>query len=142
VKATERLSKDLSLPQEGVAAVVRLLSEGATVPFIARYRKEATGGLDEVQIRAIEEHHAYLTDLEARRETVLAEISEQGKLTDELARSRPVAPKPSSRTSISPSSPNAAPAPLSRESAVSSRSPSKCGPRRRLPHLGKRPGLS
>jgi uncharacterized protein len=86
VKATERLSKDLSLPQEGVAAVVRLLSEGATVPFIARYRKEATGGLDEVQIRTIEEHHAYLTDLEARRETVLAEISEQGKLTDELAR--------------------------------------------------------
>ncbi|MGH9390443.1 MAG: Tex-like N-terminal domain-containing protein, partial [Vicinamibacteria bacterium] len=86
MKATERLAEDLSLPREGVAAVVRLLSDGSTVPFIARYRKEATGGLDEVQIRAIEEHHAYLTDLEARRETVHAEISEQGKLTDELAR--------------------------------------------------------
>ncbi|MGH9390223.1 MAG: Tex-like N-terminal domain-containing protein, partial [Vicinamibacteria bacterium] len=82
----ERLSQDLGLPSAGVASVVRLLSEGATVPFIARYRKEATGGLDEVQIRAIEEHHAYFTELEARRETVLAEIADQGKLTDELSR--------------------------------------------------------
>jgi uncharacterized protein len=85
VKA-ESLSQELSLPREGVAAVLRLLSEGATVPFIARYRKEATGGLDEVQVRAIEERHAYWTDLEARRETVLGEILRQGKLTDELAR--------------------------------------------------------
>jgi len=86
VKAEERLSVDLGLPKERVASVLRLLSEGATVPFIARYRKEATGGLDEVQVRAIEEHHAYWTELEARRETVRGEIEEQGKLTEELAR--------------------------------------------------------
>ena len=55
----------------GVSAVVKLLAEGATVPFIARYRKEATGGLDEVQIRAIEERRAYLIELEERRGTVL-----------------------------------------------------------------------
>jgi uncharacterized protein len=86
VKAEESLSEDLGLPKERVASVLRLLSEGATVPFIARYRKEATGGLDEVQIRAVEEHHAYWTELEARRETVRGEIEEQGKLTEELAR--------------------------------------------------------
>jgi uncharacterized protein len=56
------LARELSLPERGVAAVVRLLAEGATVPFIARYRKELTGGLDEVQIRAIEERR----DLRAR----------------------------------------------------------------------------
>ncbi|HEY7697480.1 MAG TPA: Tex-like N-terminal domain-containing protein, partial [Vicinamibacteria bacterium] len=81
-----RLSEELSLSRERVAAVLRLLAEGGTVPFIARYRKEATGGLDEVQIRAIEERHLYWTDLEARRETVLAEIESQGKLTPELSR--------------------------------------------------------
>jgi protein Tex len=80
-----RIATELALAPGGVTAVVRLLSEGATVPFIARYRKEATGGLDEVQIRAIEEQHTYLTELEARRETVLAEIQGQGKLTPELA---------------------------------------------------------
>src|SRR5690606_27842069 len=61
-----------------------LLAQGATVPFIARYRKEATGGLDEVQIRTIEERRSYLVELEARRNTVLAEIEKQGKLTDAL----------------------------------------------------------
>jgi uncharacterized protein len=75
---------ELALPERGVGAVVRLLSEGATVPFIARYRKEATGALDEVQIRDIEERRAYLTELEERRATVLKSIEEQGKLTDEL----------------------------------------------------------
>jgi uncharacterized protein len=83
---TQRIATDLSLQSSGVSAVVRLLDEGATVPFIARYRKEATGGLDEVQIRAIEERGAYLSELETRRKTVLAEVHEQGKLTSELER--------------------------------------------------------
>ncbi|WP_437554994.1 Tex family protein [Sorangium sp. So ce295] len=79
------LAEELSLPRQGVSAVAKLLAEGATVPFIARYRKEATGGLDEVQIRAIEERRAYLIELEERRATVLTEIQKQGKLTDALA---------------------------------------------------------
>lgn len=68
----------------GLVAVIELLHEGGTVPFIARYRKEATGNLDEVQIRDIEEKLAYFRDLVSRRETILASILEQGKLTDEL----------------------------------------------------------
>lgn len=80
------LADELSLPRAGVAAVVSLLAEGATVPFIARYRKEASGGLDEVQIRAIEERRTYLVELDERRRTVLAEIGKQGKLTDALAK--------------------------------------------------------
>ncbi len=80
----ERMSSELSLPRRGVAAVVALLEEGATVPFIARYRKEATGSLDEEQIRTIQERHAYLLELEKRRQAILASIEEQGKLTDEL----------------------------------------------------------
>lgn len=78
------ISQELSLPRPSVAAVVKLLAEGATVPFIARYRKEATGGLDEVQIRAIEERRGYLIELEDRRQAVLSEIERQGKLSDEL----------------------------------------------------------
>src|SRR6187551_3722609 len=78
------IAAELTLPPASVAAVVKLLAEGATVPFIARYRKEATGGLDEVQIRNIEERRTYLVELEARRESVLAEIEKQGKLTPEL----------------------------------------------------------
>jgi uncharacterized protein len=78
------LAQELSLPPAGVLAVVRLLSEGATVPFIARYRKEATGGLDEVQIRAIEERRTYLVELEQRRAAVLDSIREQGQLSPAL----------------------------------------------------------
>jgi uncharacterized protein len=76
----------LNLPLASVSAVVRLLSEGSTVPFIARYRKEATHGLDEVAIRAIEDKRTYLLELHERKESVLAEIAKQGKLTDALAR--------------------------------------------------------
>ncbi|HMJ14719.1 MAG TPA: Tex family protein [Polyangiaceae bacterium] len=78
------LVAELGLPPAGVAAVVKLMAGGATVPFIARYRKEATGNLDEVQIRTIGERFEYLTELEARRSSVLAEIEKQGKLTAEL----------------------------------------------------------
>src|SRR5947209_11078794 len=78
------LALELGLPPRGVAAVVALLTEGSTVPFIARYRKERTGALDEVQIRAIEERRAYLVELEERRAAILASVAEQGKLTPEL----------------------------------------------------------
>ena len=78
------IAGELSLPVQGVAAVLRLLGEGGTVPFIARYRKEVHGSLDEVQIRAIQERAAYLDELEKRRATVLGEIQGQGKLTAEL----------------------------------------------------------
>lgn len=78
------IGKLLEVPMKGLLATVELLDEGSTVPFIARYRKEATGNLDEVQIRSIEEKLLYFRDLEARKETVLASIKEQGKLTEEL----------------------------------------------------------
>lgn len=78
------IAQTLNVPMRGLLAVIELLDEGGTVPFIARYRKEATGNLDEVQIRDIEEKLTYFRDLVARRETILASIAEQGKLTDEL----------------------------------------------------------
>jgi uncharacterized protein len=78
------IAQTLKVPLRGLVAVIELLDEGGTVPFIARYRKEATGNLDEVQILAIEESLAYFRDLASRRETILASIAEQGKLTDEL----------------------------------------------------------
>src|SRR5450432_60926 len=78
------LAAELNLPRSGVAAIVKLLAEGATVPFIARYRKEATGGLDEVAIRNVEERRTYLVELEERRGAVLSEIDKQGKLDEAL----------------------------------------------------------
>ena len=78
------MAKELKLPRSGVTAIAALLEEGNTVPFIARYRKEATGSLDEVAIRAVEDRLAYYKDLLDRRKTVLKSIDEQGKLTPEL----------------------------------------------------------
>ena len=78
------IAQTLNLPIRGLVAVIELLDEGGTVPFIARYRKEATGNLDEVQIRDIEDKLTYFRDLTERRATILASIAEQGKLTDEL----------------------------------------------------------
>src|SRR5580700_10464014 len=78
------IAQTLNLPPRGINAVIELLDDGGTVPFIARYRKEATGNLDEVQIREIEEKLAYFRDLVERRATILASIGEQGKLTEEL----------------------------------------------------------
>ncbi len=72
------------LPERGVAATVRLLAEGATIPFVSRYRKEATGGLDEVAIGTIDEQLRRLTELEARKQTILATIEGQDRLTDDL----------------------------------------------------------
>ena len=79
-----RLAEELAVEIVQVAAAVRLLDEGATVPFIARYRKEATGSLDDCQLRALEERLVYLRELDTRRAAVLSSIEEQGKLTDEL----------------------------------------------------------
>lgn len=83
---TASVANALSLPDAGVAAVLALLDEGATVPFIARYRKERTGGLDEVQIRAIQERQGTLKALADRKQTVLSAIEEQGALTPALRR--------------------------------------------------------
>jgi uncharacterized protein len=78
------VAQTLEIPSAGVVSVIGLLDEGGTVPFIARYRKEATGNLDEVKIREIEEKLGYFRELLSRRKTILASIEEQGKLTDEL----------------------------------------------------------
>lgn len=78
------IAKELNVKNFQVEAVIKLFSEGATVPFIARYRKEHTGGLDEEALREIEDRLNYLTLLDERRETILKSIEEQGKLTDEL----------------------------------------------------------
>ena len=78
------IATELSVRETQVEAALTLLAEGNTVPFIARYRKEATGGLDDAQLRHIEERNIYLTELEQRRASVIEAIDEQGKLTDEL----------------------------------------------------------
>jgi uncharacterized protein len=79
-----QVARDLGLEPRAVRATLELLDGGATVPFVARYRKEATGGLDESALRAVEERAAYAGELEQRRRSVLAEIERQGKLTPEL----------------------------------------------------------
>ncbi len=81
---SQRIAEALAVKEVQVAAAVALLDEGSTVPFIARYRKEATGGLDDTQLRALEEKLHYLRELDERRATVLSSIEEQEKLTPEL----------------------------------------------------------
>lgn len=78
------IAEELSVRPGQVSTALALLAEGNTVPFISRYRKEATGGLDDAQLRHIEQRHAYLTELEQRRSAILAAIEEQGKLTEDL----------------------------------------------------------
>jgi len=85
-KINQRIATELSVGVLQVAAAVELLGEGATVPFIARYRKERTGSLDDTQLRRLKERLEYLRGLEDRRATVLRSIEEQGKLTADLAR--------------------------------------------------------
>ena len=80
----QKIAEDLSLKKIQVEAAVQLLDEGNTVPFIARYRKEATHGLNDEELRSLEEKLQYLRNLEERRESILNSIAEQGKLTDEL----------------------------------------------------------
>ena len=83
---TERISKALNLPERGVENTLQLLSLGCTIPFISRYRKELTGGLDEVQIADISEQYVRLNDIAKRKETIVKTIEEQGKLTPELSK--------------------------------------------------------
>nr|WP_281269615.1 Tex family protein [Phytoactinopolyspora halophila] len=80
----QTIATELGIDEHQVRAAVALLDSGATVPFIARYRKEATGTLDDAQLRALEERLRYLRELDERRDTILESIREQGKLTDEL----------------------------------------------------------
>ncbi|SNS54829.1 uncharacterized protein SAMN05421763_102197 [[Luteovulum] sphaeroides subsp. megalophilum] len=78
------IAAEIAARPDQVAAAIELLDGGATVPFVARYRKEATGGLDDTQLRTLSERLAYLRELEARRDTILGSIRDQGKLTPEL----------------------------------------------------------
>lgn len=81
---SQRIAEELGARPDQVTSAVQLLDDGATVPFIARYRKEVTGGLDDTQLRTLEERLRYLRELEERRETILKSITEQEKLTPEL----------------------------------------------------------
>ncbi|HPY41989.1 MAG TPA: Tex-like N-terminal domain-containing protein, partial [Thiolinea sp.] len=80
----DRIAQELAVAPRQVTAAVQLLDEGSTVPFISRYRKEVTGGLDDTQLRNLEERLGYLRELEERRAAVLKSIEEQGKLTPSL----------------------------------------------------------
>ncbi len=80
----ERIAKEISVQEKQVQAAVELLDGGATVPFVARYRKEVTGGLDDTQLRTLEERLRYLREMDERREVIVKSIEEQGKLTPDL----------------------------------------------------------
>jgi uncharacterized protein len=84
VSYEERIARELGLRPAQVRAALELLGQGNTIPFIARYRKEATGELDEVEIRDVRDRHEYLSELDDRRRAILASVEEQGKLTPEL----------------------------------------------------------
>ena len=78
------ISKELNVKDTQIESVLKLLEDGNTIPFIARYRKEATGALDEEQIRVINEHYEYQVNLLKRKEYVISIIDEKGLLTDEI----------------------------------------------------------
>ena len=79
-----QLAHELNLKVANIEATVKLIDEGNTIPFISRYRKEATGGMDDVALRALDERLSYLRNLEQRKEDVILLIDAQGKLTPEL----------------------------------------------------------
>ncbi|WP_286822827.1 Tex-like N-terminal domain-containing protein, partial [Idiomarina sp. UBA1919] len=81
------LANELKVDERQISSVIQLLDEGSTVPFIARYRKEVTGGLDDTQLRQLHQRLNYLRELDDRRQVILKSIDEQGKLTDELTQS-------------------------------------------------------
>ncbi len=81
MKIEQVLAEELKLRKQQVTSVIQLLDEGATVPFIARYRKEVTGGVDDTQLRTLVERLEYLRELEARRTVIIKTIDEQGRLT-------------------------------------------------------------
>jgi protein Tex len=80
----QKIAEELGVRENQVSAAVGLLDDGSTVPFIARYRKEATGMLDDAQLRQLEERLRYLRELDERRNTILESIRDQGKLTEDL----------------------------------------------------------
>ena len=80
------IAEELNVRSEQVTAAVNLIDDGNTVPFIARYRKEVTGGLDDTQLRNLDSRLSYLRELDDRRQTILKSIQDQGKLTPELER--------------------------------------------------------
>ena len=84
MKIAEIIAKQLGLREKQVEATINLLTSGATIPFISRYRKEATGGLNEVQVAQVKEQNDKLEELVHRRDYIITTIEEQGKLTDEL----------------------------------------------------------
>ena len=86
-RINQTIGTEIGAAAAQVAAAVRLLDEGATVPFVARYRKEVTGGLDDTQLRMLADRLGYLREMDDRRNAILKSISEQGKLTDDLSRS-------------------------------------------------------
>ena len=79
---TEKIAKQLSLPEKSVDNTLALLDEGCTIPFISRYRKERTGGLNEVQIAQIANLNEKFKEMAKRKETIISTITEQGKMTD------------------------------------------------------------
>ena len=84
IKLISEISKELKVPEAAASSTLALLEEGNTVPFIARYRKEATGGMDEEQILFIEKQYKYGINLQERKDAVIEIISQQGKLTPEI----------------------------------------------------------
>src|ERR1700747_3820461 len=84
VPVQRRIAGELAVREGQVAAAVELLDGGATVPFVARYRKEITGGLDDAQLRTLQERLRYLRELEERRAVILESVRSQGKLDDAL----------------------------------------------------------
>lgn len=120
----QRIAEELDVREGQVAAAVDLLDGGATVPFIARYRKEVTGALDDAQLRQLEERLRYLRELDERRTAVLESIESQGKLDDELRTQILLADtKAGSRTSTCRSSRSGAPRRRSRGRPATSPSP-------------------
>ena len=108
-KILQIIARELNIGYQQAAAAVNLLDDGNTVPFIARYRKEATGSLDEEQLRNIEERLGYLRNLEARRQEIISAIAAQEKLTPELEQTLLAAEK-LWKTCICPIAPTAVPA--------------------------------
>ncbi len=107
------ISAALNLPEKQISNTLGLLAEGATIPFISRYRKEITGGLDEVQIESIKTQYDKLSELAKRKETILGTIGEQGKLTPRVAATHRchLRMPPLLKISTCPTSLNARPAP-------------------------------
>ena len=80
---TKKIAEELQIKPSQVDAAIKLIDEGCTIPFIARYRKEVTGSLNDEQLRELDERLKYLRNLENRKEQVIASIEEQGKLTED-----------------------------------------------------------